>query len=71
MLFNIIFNDLFMFVSDRMICNYADGTSIYACDYKNEEIRKLENDVAILSNWFWDTSMKINRQNATICFPAI
>ena len=32
LLFNIYVNDLFMFVSDAQICNYADDTTIYACD---------------------------------------
>ena len=50
LLFNIFINDLFMFVSDSMICNYADDTTIYVSDYKNDEIiRKLENGSAILS----------------------
>ena len=53
LLFNIFINDLFMFVSDSMICNYADNTTIYVSDYKNDEIiRKLENDTAILPNCF-------------------
>ena len=30
--FNIYLNDLFMFVKDAEICNYADETTIYACD---------------------------------------
>ena len=29
LLFNIFINDLFMFVSDSMTCNYADDTTIY------------------------------------------
>ena len=32
LLFNIYLNDLFMFVKDAQICNYADDTTIYACD---------------------------------------
>ena len=45
LLFNIYIYDIFMSVSNRMICSYADDTTIYVSDYKNEEvIRKLEND---------------------------
>ena len=29
-MFNIYLNDLFMFVKDAQICNYADDTTIYA-----------------------------------------
>ena len=61
LLFNIFINDLFMFVSDSIICNYAVDTTIYVNDYSNEEIiRKLENDTVILSNWFRDNCMKVN-----------
>ena len=50
-----------MCVSDSMICIYADDTTIYTCDYKNQEIiRELENVIVILYNWFWDNSMKVN-----------
>ena len=69
LLFNIFINDLFMFVSDSMICNYADDTTIYVSDYKNEEIiRKLENDTAILSKWFRDNSMKVNGEKCHLMF---
>ena len=51
LLFNIFTIYLFMFVSDSIICNYADDKSIYVSDYNSEEIiRKLENDAVILSN---------------------
>ena len=50
-----------MYVSNSMICNYADDATIYVSDYRNKEIiRKLENDTAILSNWFGDNSMKVS-----------
>ena len=58
-----------MFVSDSLICYYADDTTIYASDYKKEEIvRKLENDTAILSNWFGDNSMKVNGEKCHLMF---
>ena len=53
-----------MFVSDGMICNYAD-TTIYVTVKNEEIIRKLENDAVTLSNWFRDNSMKGNGKNAT------
>ena len=54
---------LFMSVSNSIICNNADDTTIYVSDYKNEEIiRKLEIDAAILSNWFRDNFMKDNAE---------
>ena len=38
LLFNIYLNDLFMFVKDAQICNYADDTTIYACDSNIEGV---------------------------------
>ena len=47
---HIYINDLFISVSNSLICNYANDTTIYVSAYRNEEIiRKLENDTAILS----------------------
>ena len=63
LLFNIYINDLFMSVSNSIICNNADDTTIYVSDYKNEEIiRKLKIDTAILSNWFRYNFMKDNAE---------
>ena len=45
LLFNIYINDLFMFVNDAQICNYADDTTIYACHTNIESVIKtLESD---------------------------
>ena len=69
LLFNIYINDLFISVSNSLICNYADDTTIYVSDYRNEEIiRKLEIDTAILSEWFRDNSMKVNAEKCHLMF---
>ena len=69
LLFNIFSNDLFTFVSDSMICNYADDTTIYVSDYNNEEtIRKFKNDTVILSNWCRDNYMKVNGDKCHIMY---
>ena len=39
-LFNIYINDLFMFVKEAQMCNYADDTTIYACDTNIESVIK-------------------------------
>ena len=50
-----------MLVSGIMIYNYSNDATIIASIYKNEDIiRILENDITILSKWFWGTSMTIN-----------
>ena len=56
-------------VSNSLICNYADDTTIYVSDYRNEEIiRKLEIDTAILSEWFRDNSMTVNAEKCHLMF---
>ena len=61
LLFNIYLYDLFLFVNDSNICNYADDTTIYVCDRNNENvINRLENETQILSDWFQNNCMKLN-----------
>ena len=61
LLFNIYLNDLYMFVTDCKICNYADDTNIYVCDANHKNvINKLENETLILSEWFQNNYMKLN-----------
>ena len=38
LLFNIYLNDLFMFLEETEICNYADDTIIYACGPNTEDV---------------------------------
>ena len=60
-LFNIYLNDLLWFMEDCDVCNYADDTTIYACDKAlNEVIRKLEISSNIAINWFNVNYMKLN-----------
>ena len=69
LLFDIYINDLFISVSNRLICSYADDTTTYVSDYRNEEIiRKLENDTAILSELIRDNSMKVNAEKCHVMF---
>ena len=61
LLFNIYLNDLFMFVKDAQICNYADDTTIYACDGNIEGvIATLESDALKIAEWFPNNCMKLN-----------
>ena len=59
--FNISINDLLLFIQDTDICNYADDTTIYACDSNLDNvIARLENDSNIIIQWFADNYMKLN-----------
>ena len=61
LLFNIFINDIFFLVNETEVCNYADDTTIFACDSDvNEVLHKLEADISRLSKWFVDNHMKLN-----------
>ena len=45
----------------RLVCNYADDTTIYTCDPNVENaVAKLENDILALSEWFPNNRIKLN-----------
>ena len=59
--FNIYINDLLLFIQNSDICNYADDTTIYACDKNVENItHKHENDCNVALEWFANNFMKLN-----------
>ena len=61
LLFNIYLNDLFMFLEETEICNYADDTTIYACGPNIENvIMHLENDALKITEWFPNNFTKLN-----------
>ena len=61
LLFNIFINDLFLFVENSEIYNYADDNSLTFADTNiNNIITKLESDIEILNSWFKDNSMSLN-----------
>ena len=61
LLFNIYINELFMLVNDAQICNYADDTTIYACDTNIESVIKtLESDALKIAEWFPNNFKKLN-----------
>ena len=61
LLFNIFINDLFFFVENSDICNYADDNSLSVSDIMTEKIiSKLEADIIILENWFQNNGMLLN-----------
>ena len=61
LLFNIFINDIFFFVNNTDICNYADDITIYACNSDlNTIINRLETDSAVLAKWFSKNYMKLN-----------
>ena len=63
LLFNISINDIFLFVQNTSDCNYADDTTIYACNSNLDTIiNRLETDSSILAKWFSENYMKLNEE---------
>ena len=65
LLFNIFINDMFFFIKDCKLANYADDTSVYSSNSNIEDLlESLENETSIVLDWF-----KINemRPNADKC----
>ena len=61
LLFNIYLNDLFMFLEETKVCNYAEDTTIYACGPKIETvITHLEHDALKITEWFPTNLTKLN-----------
>ena len=61
LLSNIYLNDLFLFLEETEVCNYADDTTIFTCGPNVENVvAKLENDALALSEWFPSNLMKLN-----------
>ena len=61
LLFNIFLNDIFFFVKDSKITNYADDNTPYATEDSVEKLLDmLERETNILLNWFKCNEMKSN-----------
>ena len=61
LLFNIFLNDIFYFVNEKDICNYADDNTLSVADIDiNNIINGLETNISILNTWFLNNSQKLN-----------
>ena len=68
-LFNIFINDLFMFLKETDICNFADDNTIFACDndIKNV-IARLKADISRVIEWYNTNSMVANPDKFQLMF---
>ena len=61
-LFNIYIIDLFYEFTETEVCNFADDTTIYACDNNLKNlIRKFELDTLSAILWFENNYMILNK----------
>ena len=61
LLFNIYLNDLFFELADTHVCNFADDTTLNACDLELSTIlNELEDNALTAIMWFENNYMKLN-----------
>ena len=59
--FHIYINDLLLCIQDTDICNYADDTTMYACDKNLDNVTgRFVIDSSTIIQWFADNYMKLN-----------
>ena len=62
LLFNIYLNDLFFQLADTHVCNFADDTTLNACDIELKSIlNELEDNALTAILWFENNYMKLNQ----------
>ena len=67
LLFNIYINDIFFFVNENNLANYADDNTPYAIDSDTVSlIDTLENDTMTLIKWFHDNYFKMNAKKCQL-----
>ena len=58
--FNIFLNDLFFFVENSELSNYADGSTLYSSGIDLEKVKQtLRQDFEIVTKWFYENYMVI------------
>ena len=61
LLFNIFFNDIFLFVEKSTICNYADDNTLFSCEQTFDMVlNNLSTDFSTLKQWYFDNFLVLN-----------
>ena len=61
LLFNVYINDIFYFINEKQLANYADDNTSFATNlHLNTLLQNLETDTDILVQWFKDNYFKLN-----------
>ena len=60
LLFNIYLNDLFFFLKDVGMCNFADTTTYISDDSLENVLKSLEKNPMLAIRWFENNYMKLN-----------
>ena len=69
LLFNVFINDIFYFVKNSKLLNYADDNTLYTQSHNHEKvIHDLLLDANNLTNWFTNNFMEVNPSKFKIMF---
>ena len=69
-LFNIYTNDIFFFIDNKLLTNFADDNTPYQIGKCLKcVIENLENDALILDKWFSDNYLKMNAEKCHLLVP--
>ena len=72
LLFNIFINDIFYFLQETKLCNFADDNTLYACDTTLEAVTiKLENELSNIITWFRNNSLVVNPDKFQVMFLGV
>ena len=69
-LFNVFINDLFYFVNEDDLCNFADDNTLHKCASSLQEvIEALKLDLQVILAWFEHNSLVANPEKFQMLFP--
>lgn len=72
LLFNIFINDMFLFVEESDVCNFADDNTLYSCGTKIAQILDpLKQDTKSLLMWFESNQLGANPDKFKLMFLGI
>ena len=72
LLFNIFINDIFLFMEETEICNFADDNTLFACDKSIDiVIMRLKKDLININKWFLDNSLVANASKFQLMFLGV
>ena len=72
LLFNIFINDIFLFLQETEVCNFADDNTLFACDTSVEKVlSKLNKDLHIVNYWFINNSLVANTSKFQLMFLGV
>ena len=69
LLFNIFINDIFLFMNETDLCNFADDNTLYVSDTTVDKvIEKLKTDILNINKWFSNNSLVANPSKYQLMF---